>query len=158
MTGVDAQLLEDERLMTEAEELAYRQLAPHMYDDDGKIASTAFGPTTSDRGKPSYSRSTVVSPQEARDWHNENANSPSLGVWGVTVGEVIASGRYVVDDSRCKLTEGALRAPGHCFVDFRELSRQQRKELRARLHMHALKRGEISTEAPVEDGQLFGGL
>lgn len=155
MTGTDVELLDGEQLMSDADELAYRQIAPHMLVDDGKIATTAFGPNTSDSGKPSFSRQAEVSPQAARDWHSKHANSPSQGVWAVSVGEVIESGRYVVDDSQCTLPEGTLRAPGHCFVDFRALSRPQRKELRAKLHMHAMRRGEIPTETPKEDGQLF---
>jgi hypothetical protein len=151
----DLELLEGEQLMSTAEELVFRQIAPHMLSDDGKIATTAFGPNTSDDNKPSYSRSSLVSAQEARDWHTQNASSLSLGVWGVTVGEVIASERHVVDDSACPVPEGKKRAPGHCFVDFRGLSRPARKELRARLHMHAMERGEIPTESTTEDGQLF---
>ncbi|MBH0083313.1 hypothetical protein [Salinibacterium sp. SWN167] len=155
MTDIDVELLEGEQLMSDSDELAYRQVAPHMLEDDGKIATTAFGPNSSDNNKPSFSRQREVSPQAARDWHDEYANSPSRGVWAVSVGEVVASGRYVVDDSKCALDPGALRAPGHCFVDFRGLSKLQRKELRAMLHMHAMRRGEIPTEAAKEDGQLF---
>lgn len=59
------------------------------------------------------------------------AKSPSLGVWGLTVGEAIDSGRHVVDDPQRPLDDGHKRAPGHCFVDFRKLSRPQKKELRA---------------------------
>ncbi|UOQ88161.1 hypothetical protein MUN74_12785 [Agromyces endophyticus] len=49
--------------MMEPEELALRQIAPHMLVDDGKIAPAAFGPNTSDAHKPSYSRSSLVTPQ-----------------------------------------------------------------------------------------------
>ncbi|WP_336649094.1 hypothetical protein [Microbacterium sp. MMO-10] len=151
----DVTLREGEQLVSTAEELIYRQIAPHMLVDDGKIASTAFGPNSSDNDMPSYARSSVVSPQEARDWHTRNASSPSQGVWGVTVGEVIVAGRYVVDDSACPPPHSGKRAPGHCFVDFRGLSRPDRKELRARLHMCAMGRGEIPTEATTQDGELF---
>lgn len=155
MTATDMELLEGEQLMSDAEELAYRQMAPHMFSDDGKIASTVFGPSAADNGKPSYSRESRVSAQEARDWYARNARKPSLGVYAVSVGEVIDSGRYAVDDSECALPEGEKRAPGHCFVDFRGLTKWQKKDLRALLHMHAMERGEIPTEAAPEDGQLF---
>lgn len=155
MTDVDVELLEGEQLVSGREELAYRQIAPHMLIDNGKIATTAFGPNTSDQGKPSYSRSSLVTAQEARDWHTENARSPSQGVYGVSVGEVIESGRYLVDDSQCQPEGDSLRAPGHCFVDFRGLAKPQERELRARLYMHAMKRGEIPTEPTKVDGQLF---
>lgn len=151
----DVELSEGEQLMADAEELVYRQITPKMYADDGRIASHVFGPSTSDNGKPSYSRSSVVTAQEARDWHTANANTPSDGVWAVSVGEVIEAQRYVVDDSNAPLPADGVRAPGHCFVDFRGLSRNQKKDLRGKLLMHALNRGEIPTEGLLEDGQLF---
>ena len=155
MTGVDLELLDGEQLLSEVEELALRQIAPHMYVDGGKIATSAFGPNSSDANKPSYSRSSIVTPQQARDWHSANAPSHSLGVYGVSVGEVLESGRHVVDDSACPVPEGRTRAPGHCFVDIRGLDRPQRRELRAKLYMHAMARGELPTEDANEDGQLF---
>lgn len=155
MTRKDAELVDGEQLMIDADELIYRQIAPHMLIDNGRVATTAFGPNSSDRNMPSYSRSSVVSAQQARDWHTLNAASPSLGVWGVTVGEVVTSGRYAVDDSKCALADGLKRAPGHCFVDFRGLSKLERKELRAQLHMCAMKRGEFPTESSADDEELF---
>jgi len=155
MNGADVSLQEGEQLMSDASELAYRQIAPYMLMDGGKVATTAFGPNSSDQDKPSYSRNSVVTAQEARDWHTRNARSSSQGVYGVAVGEVIASERYVVDDSQCAIPEGFMRAPGHCFVDFRGLDKPQKKELRARLYMHAMERGEVPTEPTLEEGQLF---
>lgn len=154
MTGADVDMLDGEQLMSDEDELVYRQITQHMLDGE-RVATTAFGPSTADRDMPSYSRSTVVTPQDSRDWHTQNAKSPSLGVWGLTVGEVIESGRHVVDDSLCPLDDGHKRAPGHCFVDFRNLSKPQKKELRARLHFHATARGELDTAATPPDGQLF---
>ncbi|WP_417218146.1 hypothetical protein [Arthrobacter sp.] len=155
MRAADVELQAGEQLMVKGGELIYRQIAPHMLIDDGKVATTAFGPNSSDNYMPSYSRSTAVTAQESRDWHTRNALHPSLGVWGIAVQEVIASESYAVDDSACPLGEGQKRAPGHCFVDFRRLSKPQRKELRARLYMHAMKRGEIPTNETVAEGQLF---
>jgi hypothetical protein len=146
MTPDDVDLLDCERLVSDSAELIYRQIAPHMLIDDGKVASTAFGPNRSDNNMPSYSRSALVSAQEARDWNTRNAASPSLGVWAVAVGEVSSADSRVVDDNDCPLEEGEKRAPGHCYVDFRGLSRSKRKELRARLHMYAMSRGEIPTK------------
>lgn len=154
MTGVDVELLHGEQLMNNAEEPFYRQMTKHMFDGD-KLKTEAFGPSSADRDMPSYSRSAEVTPQESRDWHTQNATSPSLGVWGVTVGEAIESGRHVVDDSHCPLPEGQRRAPGHCFVDFRGLSKPHKRELRARLYFYATDRGELPTVQTPEDGQLF---
>jgi len=44
MTPDDVDLLDCERLVSDSAELIYRQIAPHMLIDDGKVASTAFGP------------------------------------------------------------------------------------------------------------------
>lgn len=154
MTMAIVELRDNELLMSEEDELMYRQVTKHLMDGD-MISTSAFGPSTADRDMPSYSRSKLITPQDSRDWHTNNAKTPSLGVWGITVGEVVESGRYAVDDSQCPLDEGQIRAPGHCFVDFRRLSKQERKELRARLHFHAMVRGELPTTATPEDGRLF---
>lgn len=154
MRAADVELLEGEELMSTAEELIYRQATAHMFDGD-QLATTAFGPTTADRGMPSFARSTVQSAQEARDWHSRCANSPSLGVWAITVSEVIDAGRYVVDDSAAPLLKGELRAPGHCFVDYRRLTKPQERELRSQLYFYATDRGEIPTIETPGDGQLF---
>lgn len=155
MSLSDLELFEGEQLMSDSEEIAYRQITSHLMGPDGCPASHAFGPASSDNGKPSYSRSMKVTAQEARDWHTANARTPSCGVWGVTVGEVISSGRYLVDDGDVELGEGEVRAPGHCFVDFRELTRKERKDLRAKLFMFAVDRGEISTEGHDGEATLF---
>lgn len=155
MTPRVVELSEGEQLLINAEELAYRQVTPKMYEDDGRIASHVFGPSTSDNGKPLYSRASVLIAQGARDWHTANAKTPSAGVWAVSVGEVSEAQRYVVDDSNAPLPTGGLRAPGHCFVDFRGLNRNHKKDLRGKLLMHALNRGEIPTEGILKDGQLF---
>jgi hypothetical protein len=154
MTAVDLELLEGEQLMSDGGELAYRQTTKHMFDD-GKLATTAFGPMRADTGMPSFSRSSLVTAQDARDWHTRNAKSPSLGVWAVTVGEVVESERYVVDDSKSPLTDGEERAPGHCFVDYRGLTKAQQRELRTKLYFRAIDRGEVPTEATPAEGQLF---
>lgn len=154
MMTFDVELRDGEQLMNDADEFIYRQATKHMFDG-GKLATTAFGPTTVDKGMPSHSRSRVVTAQEARDWHTKNAKSPSLGVWAVTVGEVVESERYVVDDSKAHLTDGEKQAPGHCFVDYRRLTKQQERELRTKLYFRAIDRGEVSTAETLEDGQLF---
>jgi len=154
MTSIDVELLEGEQLISEANELLYRQVTKHMLDGD-KLKTEAFGPSTADREMPSYARSSEVTPQAARDWHTQNAASPSLGVWGVTVGEAIESGRHVVDDSLRPLADNQKRSPGHCFIDFRGLSKPQKRELRARLYFFATDRGELLTTPTLEDGQLF---
>ncbi|MBW8172134.1 hypothetical protein K0651_03610 [Ornithinimicrobium sp. Arc0846-15] len=155
MTDVQVELKEGEQLVGELEEIGYRQITPHLLRDGRQVATSAFGPSTADAGKPSYSRSLIVTAQEARDWHSANARKPSEAVYGVSVGEVIQSGSVVVDDSDCPIANDESRAPGHCFVDFRGLPKPEERELRAKLYMHAMERGEIPTEPLNQDGALF---
>lgn len=154
MTDVDLELLEGESLMSAVEERIYRQITALMIDGE-QIATTAFGPATIDRDMPSFTRSTIRSAQEARNWHSQHANRASVGVYAVTVGEVIDGRRHVVDDSAKPLAEGEVRAPGHCFVDYRGMSRPAKKELRAHLWLKAIARGEIPTTVTPADGHLL---
>lgn len=154
MSGPDVALLDGEQLMSDGDELTYRQITKHLMDGE-TVATTAFGPSSADRGKPSFARRRVVTAQEARDWHTENARNPSLGVWAITVAETIAAGRYTVDDSSAPLAEGERRAPGHCFVDYRGLSKHAERELRSKLYWAAMARGEIPTNETTADGELF---
>lgn len=154
MTEADVNLVTGETLMDEPSELMYRQITPHMMDGE-KIASAAFGPYPVDSGKPSYSRSSAVEPQDARDWHNRNASSVSLSVWAVSVAEVIFTTRPAIDDSASPLPPGKKRAPGHCYIDFRGLTPGVRKSVRGHLYFRAIDRGEIPTEPTTEDGELF---
>lgn len=133
--------------LTEDETLLRQITPPLMNEKDSIPASTAFGPANIDKGMPSFARSTKVSPEESREWHNANARQPSLGVWGCSVSEVLASREPVgadtrsVDDARVE-TESP-KSPGHCYVDYRHLSKDERRLLRAELLMYAIDRGEI---------------
>lgn len=156
MTEMRVELQDGEQLVGDADELTYRQITPHLLKDGDQVASSAFGPSSADAGKPSYSRSSLVTAQEARDWHSSKARSPSEAVYAVSVQEVVTAGSVVIDDSCCPLAEGESdRAPGHCFVDFRGLPKSEERELRAKLYMHAMGRGEIPTEPLRADGSLF---
>jgi hypothetical protein len=152
MTAADLEFAEGETLVV-GDELLYRQITKHLLDDEGRVATHAFtGPSAEE--KPSYGRSSIVTAQDARDWHTEHAKSPSLSVHAVTVSEVIAAGRWVIDDSKSPLELGKTRAPGHCFVDVRKLDRQALKDLRAELWQAAMRRGEIPTREPLPDGEF----
>lgn len=141
------QLLKDESVLEAAEELLFRQVTKHQWDEINEIpSSTAFGPMPIDDGRPSYAREGAgVSAQSARDWHQDHAKSPSLGVWAVTTLEVDSAGLRAVDDSACPLSPGEERAPGHAYVDFRGLGRKERTSARAELLLRAMARGELPT-------------
>ena len=154
MSETDLELGEGESLVADQDELIYRQITKHMLDPSGAVATHAYTGESSGDGQPSYSRSSVVSAQESRDWHTRNSRSPSLGVRGLTVGEVVVAKRWVVDDSAAPLNPDEMRAPGHCYVNAVGLDRVTLKSLRAILWNAANRRGEIATRETLEDGEL----
>lgn len=125
-----------------SDELLFRQITPNIWvEADGVPASHAFGPKPADCGMPSYSRqSLVANAKDCFDWHNDNATSPSLGVWACTVTEVSAAQLVAIDDGG---TVPPPTAPGHCFVDFRDLSKREERNRRAILFRYALARGQL---------------
>lgn len=136
-----------ESIIDPSDELLYRQITPPLFDEESnQPASFAFGPQNCDEGKASYSRSSKVTAQEARDWHCANSPKPSLGVWAVTSSEAQTEPLRCVDD----WTDGdqsqiGKMAPGHCYLDFRGFSKPEKRRIRANLLRFALKRGEIPT-------------
>jgi hypothetical protein len=135
-------LEEQEVHLTDGTEVLYRQLTEPLYDPAMKQPSShAFGPKTADQGKPSFARSSVVTAQESRDWHTDNAAKPSLAVWGCTVGAVDDQEVRAVDDSG---TPGT-KSPGHAYVDYRGLSKPEEKAVRSALLAEALRLGEFPT-------------
>lgn len=128
------------------DEHLFRQIPEHLYDPiAGQPAAHAFGPSTADAGKASYTRSSVTSAQESRDWYNAHARRISKGVYAVSVDEVAASGTYAVDDSRAPVDPERPQAPGHCYVSFRGLAKGEVRRIRAILLRFAIVRGEIPT-------------
>ncbi|MDD0856771.1 hypothetical protein NHF46_01030 [Arthrobacter alpinus] len=144
---VDLMSCEAELLEEETEDL-FRQVTAHHWDDQvGRPLAAAFGPSDSDQGKASYTRSTKVSAEDSRNWHNDNARSASKGVFKVTVDEVVKASLRAVDDSGCPIPEGEKRAPGHCFVDFQHVKKKEERRLRAILYAKALAWGEITEQS-----------
>lgn len=140
-----------EHLVDDESEMLYRQITKHQMDGE-KIASHAMGPATSDLGMPSYSLASKVSAQDAYDWHNANANSPSKAVATISVGDAVAAGLVVVDDSDCPPEPGKPKAPGHCYPDFRNESKGTERVKRAVLLRSALGHGQVKVSG---DTTLF---
>jgi len=137
-----------ESVLVAADELLYRQITRHKWNEVEKVpASAAFGPVDADGGKPSFARSSAagVTEQTSRDWHQQNARTPSLGVWAVTSAEVHEADLRSVDDSQCPLPPEGKRAPGHCYVDYRELTPRQVRDARAELLLRAIARKLLPT-------------
>lgn len=129
------------------DELLYRQVTPHTWiNDEGTPASHAFGPSKADKGMPSYSRGSKVTAQQAFDWHNAHAHSPSVGTWACSLDEVHAAELRVIDDSQA--FAAGPKAPGHCYVDFRGLTKSEERNRRSVLLRHALARGIVYPDAP----------
>lgn len=139
-----------ESIIEPSNELLCRQITKPLFDEENnQPASFAFGPQNCDEGKASYSRSSKVTAQEARDWHCANSRSPSLGVWAVTSSEAQTEPLGCVDD----WTDGDQSqienmAPGHCYLDFCGFSKREQRRIRAILLRFALKRGKIPTNEP----------
>jgi hypothetical protein len=135
------------RVEGDASESLFRQVTEPNWDGQRQAPSSlAFGPRTADRGKVSLSRASIVSAQEARDWHTSNAKKPSLGVWHVSVSDVDDHGSRAVDDSAISPgPEEPPKAPGHCYADYRHLSKQEERTMRSALLQRALVYGETVT-------------
>lgn len=145
MTPAYLPLLPQEELLDSgSDELLYRQITEPLMND-GRVSSQAFGPATADEGAPSFARETITTPQESRDWHTENAAKPSLSVWACSVFEVESAGTRAVDDSAVPPPPEAIVAPGHCYVDYRHMSKKQERITRSFLLAAALAREEIPT-------------
>lgn len=144
LVSCEAELLQDE-----GEDL-FRQIPAHHWDSQvGRPRAAAFGPSDADKGKASYSRSTEVTADESRAWHNAHARSTSMGVYKVTVDEVVKASLRAVDDTGCPVAPGDKRAPGHCFVDFQHVidDKKEQRRLRGLLYAHSLKWGEIESQS-----------
>lgn len=141
-----------------SDELLYRQIAEHQWNEKERVPSShAFGPSPADNGRPSFARSSVdgVDEQSSRDWHQKHARSRSISVWATTPIEVASVDLRAVDDSACP-SDGET-APGHCYVDYRSLTKAEERTARAVLLLRAVARGEFETIDCLADGEGAGG-
>lgn len=142
-------LVEGEFLVPVSDELLFRQITDVHWDEVNKIpGSPAFGPASIDKGKASFARASVVSAQESRDWHSEHASKPSRGVWACSSEEVESAGTRSVDDG--KIATAHPKSPGHCYVDYRHMSKPEERLVRAELLALAIGRGEVRTGDPAD--------
>lgn len=153
MTHTFPALADGERLVPPGDALLFRQITRHQWDDVNRRPSSAsFGPAQVDMFMPSFAlEGPDVSAQTSRDWHQDNAKSPSLGVWAVTTQEVSTAGLRSIDDTAAPLAAGQKRSPGHAYVDYRGLSKQDERSARKELLLYALTRGELVTTDKLAD-------
>ncbi|MFC9092142.1 hypothetical protein [Streptomyces sp. NPDC057072] len=125
--------------LTDAGEEIWRQINP-AFVHDGRVSSQAFTPTVKDSGELSVNRATRVTSKAAFEYHTQNLELTSAGVYSLTVGEVVDASLRVVDDSAVE--DGEPRPPGHAFVDFKGVTTGKRaKKIGANLREKAEERG-----------------
>lgn len=139
--GVDWRPLETgEELVNDPSELAWRQIHPRFYQG-GIIGEDAFVAREDEDRKLSTSRESKVTAQAAFEHHTNTLGLQSAGVGAVTVDEVSRFGSRVVDDEAIQTADPP--TPGHCYVDFREMSKDERAALREALAEVATERGLV---------------
>lgn len=126
----------------DSDEFLWRQITPIIWHGEkGQPKTDAFGPKTADEQKPSFSRSALVTAEEAFEWHNKHANSKSLAVWACRVSDCGQIALRVIDDYSHSSKPKHV-APGHAYVDYRGLSKKEERDKRSELLMAALDYGQ----------------
>ena len=102
----------DSNLLADDDEVLFRQVHP-SFVRDGRPSSQAFRPTPKDEGKLSVARGSLTTPPAAFRLYTEGLGLPSVGTWGVTVGECREQGLPTFSESAPRpAREG--RRPGAC--------------------------------------------
>lgn len=123
--------------LTSPDELLLRQVHPRFVDGD-EITEQAFHPGSSSK-QCSCSRRNLQTPRGAYDHHTEMLGRQSAGTCAVTVAEVATAGGRAVDDSA--IQEHEPPTPGHTYIDFEGLDKNDRSFLRDELAYAATDRG-----------------
>ncbi|PNH79229.1 hypothetical protein CXZ05_20765 [Arthrobacter sp. AFG20] len=118
-----------------------RQVHP-SYFDGNEITEMAFYPGSSSR-QCSCSRSTLQTAQGAYDHHTGKLELKSVGTCAVSVQEVVDAGSRAVDDSAVQTHVPP--TPGHTYIDFRTLGKDERSFIRDDLAAAATARGFLYT-------------
>lgn len=121
------------RAESEADELFWRNCAA-AWLDDGVPTKQLFLPTPKDQRKLSSARRSLISAELHLAEYLLLGNS-SVGVWAVSVEEVIDVGLRAIDDS----ATGESPLTGHCYLDYRQCSsggvvQRTARKLRDRAH------------------------
>ena len=120
-------------------ELLWRHVHP-SWVRDGEPTSQAFKPTPKDEGKLSVSRGSLTTAPKAFALHTESLGLDAVGMWAVSVGEVIAE--PIVLSAYTDPVAAPVPDPAHALIDF---SAQPRKsvEAKAKLLLAAARRRGI---------------
>lgn len=128
--------------MHDPAEAIHRQVHPRFIHD-GLITFSAFVARQDEDYKLSMTRSSVVSAQAATAYFTKVLGRRSVGSAKLFVGEVDQRGSRCVDNSGDPSQD---LPPGHCYVDFRALTKRKRQELRIELAEIASARGIIPSD------------
>ena len=141
MTGADRAAIEvgTEQLLTDPDELLYRQVHP-SFVVDGVPSSQAFAPTRKDEGQLSIARGSLTTAEAAYNHHTTELHLASAGTWAVTVGEASAAGLSSFDQHRDDV-------PAHGFIDFRALAASKARSKASLLVARARARGRLHPAA-----------
>ena len=127
-------LVSGEKVLTNGDVHLYRQVHPSWFVD-GMITSQAFKPTTKDRGKVSVRMSTVVTAEEAYQYHISQGLK-SIGTYQVTVDDIVSCELHAIDDSRL---DSAPR--GHAYIDYRGIAKKPAERAAKELRTCAMRYG-----------------
>jgi hypothetical protein len=122
------------------DELQWRQVHPRYLEKraNGPLVSRdAFVGTPAATREVSTARSSVVSAEEAYEYHRDQLGLKTEGAWAVSVREATSVGCPVVDDSECD----GVNTPGHSFIDMRALNKSDARKARNELATRANERG-----------------
>jgi len=116
-----------------ADSLLLRQVHPHFFPD-GQLSSQAFFPFPKDNGKLSVYDGNLISPVESFVHYTQKLGYQSVGVWGISNGEVLATGLRSAQDP---LPD----SPAHALINFGKASNKECRKLAKKLKALALARG-----------------
>lgn len=134
-------------MIDEPDEVLYRQIDPSWLDDEGVPSSQAFYPWRSiDDGCLSTDRSSITSPAESHALATalppRGFGLDSVGVWGLSVQEVIDSCLSAWSDPVVGTPEKP-ENPAHALVEFGGMSQKKWKSVGRVLKLRALARGRL---------------
>ena len=141
--GTVAQDAGADTILSDGDEVLLRQIHPNLYLD-GKIASTAFMPTTDDKGELSVDRSSLTTPAASFDLYVANGRE-SVAVYGVSVRQFEAQGVPCHSDPLPE-TDKLKANPAHAFADFKGIETpKKQKQAAQRLRDRAVERSCLYT-------------
>lgn len=124
----------EEHKLDDHDELLLRQVI-EIWVQEGRPATRAFQPNSSDEGQMSSDRNSMVTPREAFEAYRATGRT-SGGVWAVTVGEY---GAEAVSAYADPLPDNA----AHAVVDYSPYAGRDWRKMSKKFHAYAVRRGRL---------------